>query len=391
MAAKNLTKADARRALVRYQLRTGSLPEVFQRLRCVQFDPLNPAGCNHDLVLQARVEGYRVGDWQRAAYPAEGERTVYDGWDKQACLIPFSGWPLRRIYHRWHEGFLERVSAEAPDAVETVLAELAERGPMTPRQFDFQDVRPEWRGSWYGPSLTKRVLRALWHTGRVLTHSRKGPQHVYDLAERVVPARYLEAAPLAEADAVRELVLERHRSMGLVRPGAQSEVWSMRITGPERRAVVKDLVARGDLVELEVDGVKAHACPEFLGQLDDGASEPRAVVLAPLDQLLWDRKMVAHLFGFDYVWEVYKPAAQRKWGYYVLPVLCGDRFVARFDPWCRNGALELRSWHWEPGEPSSPQVREAVCRALARFKSYLGAAGLDEREDAEKLSMALGG
>ena len=105
----------------------------------------------------------------------------------------------------------------------------------------------------------------------------------------------------------------------------------------------------------------------------DSIAEPRVRFVGPLDQFMWDRKMVAHLFGFDYCWEVYKPEPLRTWGYYVLPVLFGDRVVARVDPWCRNGVLEFKSWHWEPGEPSSPLFWDAFDEALIRFMAYCGA------------------
>jgi uncharacterized protein len=377
MAARELSKGDLRRALVTYHLRPTTLPEAFVRLRSVQYDPLRPAGCNHDLVLQARVPDYREGDWQRVAYPEQGERLVYDGWDKQACLIPFTGWPLRRIYHEWSQGWLIRIDEdEHPGAVDTVLRELREKGPLSPRDFDFQQRRDDWEGSWYGPSVTKRILRALWHTGRVLTHSRRHGQHVYDLAERIVPQAFLGAAPLTRDETITQLVLERYRAVGWLRPTAAQEVWSMRTSSAERRAAVRALVDRDDLVEVEVEGWAGHATPELLECLGASWTPSHATILAPLDQLLWDRKAVAHLFGFDYLWEVYKPEPQRKWGYYVLPVLVGDRFVARFDPWCRDGVLEIKRWHWEPGEPSTPETLEAVRQGLRRFLDYCGAGEL---------------
>jgi uncharacterized protein YcaQ len=144
------------------------------------------------------------------------------------------------------------------------------------------------------------------------------------------------------------LILERHRAMGLVRPNAPPEVWSYGELMPHRKTALPELVGSGALVPVEVEGVKAHATPEFLSLLDQPWLEPRVVFVAPLDPFLWDRKITAHLFDFEYIWEIYTPEAKRRWGYYVLPVLFGDRLVARAEFWSRDGVLELRAWHEEP-------------------------------------------
>ncbi len=363
-----LTKPDVRRALVRHHFAPcAGQAAAFERLRSVQFDPLAPVGCNHDLVLQARVPGYKVGDWRKIAYE---DRQVYDGWDKMASLVPFEGWPLRRhiytVHRRWFE---QKIFEDHKEAVKLILQEIADRGPLMPKECEFQQRREEWKQSWFGPSVTKQVLRALWHSGLIMTAGRKNGQHIYDLTERVVPSRLLNQPLLEAKDAVRELVLERHRAMGLVRPNAPPEVWSMQVLAYDKREALAELVQRGEIVPVEVEGVKAHATPDFLSLLDQPPLEPGVVFLAPLDQFMWDRKMIAHLFGFDYVWEVYVPEAKRRWGYYVLPVLFGDALVARAEFWCREGVLELRRWHFEPGDPG-PRFFTELERSLRKFMNY---------------------
>ncbi len=355
---------------------------VFDRLRSIQFDPIAPVGCNHDLVLQSRLKDYRVGDWQKLAYE---DRHVYDGWDKMASLVPFEGWPLRRhIYTVHRRAFEEKIFGEHKDAVDRVLKEIEERGPLMPKDFDFQQRKEEWKGSWFGPSVTKQVLRALWHSGQIMTAGRKNGQHIYDLTERVVPQRLREVPPLAAKDAERELVLERHRAMGIVRPAAPGEVWSYSVLAYAKHEAIAALVERRELVPVSVEGVKAHATPAFLSLLDQPLLEPRVVFVAPLDQFMWDRKMIGHLFDFEYVWEIYVPEAKRRWGYYVLPVLFGDALVARVEFHCREGALEVRRWHWEPRDPG-PGFLPALETALREFMSYCSAtsirveAGIDEK------------
>ena len=362
VSSVTLSKSDVRRALVRHHFAPCATQEdAFDRLRSIQFDPIAPAGCNHDLVLQARVPGYKVGDWQKLAYE---DRHIYDGWDKMASLVPFEGWPLRRyIYTVGLRAYRTKIFEEHKDAVELVLKELTDRGPLMPKDFEFQQRREDWKGSWFGPSVTKQTLRALWHSGLIMTSGRRNGQHLYDLTERVVPQR-LRDVPLLEAkDAVRELVMERHRAMGIVRPAAPPEVWSYSVLMYAKRDAMAELVKRGQILPVEVEGVKAHATPEFLALLDQPSIEPRVVFIAPLDQFMWDRKMIAHLFGFDYSWEIYTPLAKRRWGYYVLPVLFGDEMVARAEFWNRDGVLELREWHFEDGAPGRafwPALEKAV-------------------------------
>lgn len=365
-----LTRADARKAMVRHHFATSpDLRAAFDRLRSVQFDPIAPIGCNHDLVLQARVPGYRIGDWQPLAYQ---DRHIYDGWDKQASLVPFEGWALRRFFHHKHrQSFEQKVFVDHREAVAAVLEELTERGPLQPKDFAYQQRRDDWQGSWYGPSVTKRVLKALWFSGEVMTAHRVKGQHVYDLTERVAPPDLLAQPPVGEHDAARELILERHRAMGLVRPNAPPEVWSYGELMPHRKTAFPELVAAGALVPVEVEGVKAHATPEFLALLDLPSLEPRVVFVAPLDPFLWDRKMTAYLFDFDYIWEIYTPEAKRRWGYYVLPVLFGDRLVARAEFWSRDGVLELRAWHEEPMGPPAEfwPALEAALHSLMAYAS----------------------
>ena len=371
MSQVKLSKADARRLLAVHHFTPTTAHGVFERFGSVQFDPLKPVGSNHDLVLQARVPDYKVDDWQKLAYE---ERFVYDGWDKQASLVMMKDWPYRRIYHTWHErGWRKDVLDSHPEVVEIVLNELKRRGPLNSTAFEHQAHVEAWEGSWYGPKLTKNVLRALWHTGKVLTHSRKNGHHVYDLAENIVPKKLLKAKPVNDKESLEFLLLLRHQAMGLLRPGASGEVWSFHIPGAERRQFIEELVARKKLIAVDVEGVKFHALPSALKRLEEHL-EPRMVFVAPLDQIIWDRKAVAHIFDFEYLWEVYVPEPKRKWGYYVLPVFYRDKFVARLDSRLSKGVWNIISWTWE--DKPTPEMFGALEDAVRKFRNYLGASSL---------------
>lgn len=366
-----LSKSDARRAMVRHHFsQSPTMADAFERLRSIQFDPIAPIGCNHDLVLQARVPGYKIGDWETLAYQ---DRHIYDGWDKQASLVPFSGWPLRRfIYDLHRKSFEKKIFEGHKDGVDKVLEEIAKNGPMMPRDFEFQARKEEWKDSWLGPSVTKQILRALWHAGEVMTSGRKSGQHLYDLTERVVPQSLRNEPILDVKEAKLQLALDRYKAMGLVRPNSPPEVWSMSILSYDKKELVEGLASRGETVAVDIEGTKAHATPEFLRLVDQPSLERKVVFIAPLDPFMWDRKMTQSIFGFEYTWEIYMPEHKRRWGYYVLPILFGDELVARVEFWARKGVLEIRKWHFEAGGDNR-KFLAALPEALTNVMRYCSA------------------
>ncbi|NBC29918.1 MAG: hypothetical protein GVY29_07990, partial [Spirochaetes bacterium] len=394
--------ARARAFLASVHFTPRSIPEYFHHLGSVQYDPLKPVGRNIDLVFQARVPGYRVDDWERWVYgPVGGQahgadheavaaRQYYDAWDKQACVVPVEDWPWRRIYHRWHRATWEkRVFRHYGEAAEIVERALAERGPCTGD--DLADLtlpgaedRAARKGSWYGPRLVNHVLKALWFTGSIVTSHRVKGRHVYAPPERVIPEPLLHTPDPPLQENLKWLILRRHQSVGLLRPNAPVDLWSMKITSAQRRGLIAELVEEGRLIEIDVDGRRFHATREQIATHDrEGAREgdaagtagvaaaPVVRFLAPLDALLWDREAVRYLYDFDYVWEVYKPAADRRYGYYVLPIMCGDRFVGRVDSRLDGGVWRIHRVWWE-GESSdsapavSTTVMDGVYHAIER-------------------------
>jgi uncharacterized protein YcaQ len=369
------SRAEARRFLANYHFSShsagGDLAGVLGRLGSVQYDPLRPLGRNHDLVLQARLPNYRVDDWEQAAYQ---QRLVYDAWDKQACLVPPQDWRYRRVYHEWfRQGWEKRVLGPHADAVEATLEELERRGPLSSLDFEDQRRVEAWSGSWYGPKLVKQVLRALWDSGQVVTHHRESGRHVYALPGQVLPAEALCAEPASHRESLRFLMMRRHQSAGLLRRSTDQALWSLPAVPAEYREILEELIMDGSLIRVDVDGVPYQLRTTDLGWATEPLPEPRMRFLAPLDSLIWDRKSVAHIYGFDYVWEVYKPESERRWGYYVLPVFHGDALVARMDARVENGTLRIERWWWEPDFAVTPDALEAFAVAARRFALYLGA------------------
>ena len=166
-AERRVAPRDALRASLAYHFQDGTADDVFARHASVQYDPLAPLGTSHDLVFGARVPGYRVGDWHDAVHR---RHRAYEGWDKQASLVALEGQPARRRYHVWHGArWMAEIDRDWPRERDEVLAQFQQRGPLEAAEVDL-DVRVEaWRGSWYGPRLAKRIVRALWHAGRIGT------------------------------------------------------------------------------------------------------------------------------------------------------------------------------------------------------------------------------
>jgi uncharacterized protein YcaQ len=350
-----------------------SVLRVIDRIGSLQFDPLDVAGRNHDLVLLARIDGYRR-PW--ADHWLYEDRRLYETYNKSLQIVPVAELPLYR--YTW-DRMQARHEAGAFDdhapLVEELLGRIREQGVLLPR-----DVGARQAIDWYWrpTNQVRAILEALAEVGTLGIARREGNLRVYDLAERLFPPEILaERRPEGEQQAHR--LLSRYRANGLLGASGNQELW-VGGTGyaGDRAAVRGRLVEDGRLVPVEVEGLRGErfVVAEDLGHLgqakrevEAGAppngAEPGAVFVAPLDPLCWDRDLLRRLFGFDYVWEVYVPAPKRRWGYYVLPILYGDRLVGRIEPRLDRRAATLRvvgAW-WEAG--FDPLAEAGFTTALA--------------------------
>src|SRR5437870_1924916 len=344
----HISREEARRFLAQYHFKPTDLTGVIDRLGTVQYDPLNPVGRNADLVFQARIPGYQVDDWQTAAYT---DRIIYDAWDKQACLVPVSDWPMRALVREKFRPYHDReiLQADAEGAAR-ILATIDEQGPLSSLEFEDR-ARFGEAGSWYGSTRTKRILRSLWACGELVTHHRKNGRHYYERPERVIPAQHYQGTPLLDVEEyLRWIITRRQQAMGLLPRSAEAAIWCSCGAGAENKVALSQLMEAGVLTLLRV-GEKAvpyYMFTSALNLLDAPLPAPRMLFLGPLDSMLWDRKTLRYIYDFDYVWEVYKPENLRRWGYYVLPVFYGDRFVARVDSRLEKGIWTIARWWWEP-------------------------------------------
>jgi uncharacterized protein YcaQ len=332
---------------------------VVDRLGSLQFDPLEVAGRNHDLTLLARVAGYRRSWTDDLLYR---DRRLYETYNKMLSLVPTAELPWYRI--TWDRNRTSHDGAafdEHAPLVEELLGRVRAGGPLSST-----DVKPRAAIDWYWrpTNQVRALLEALGEAGILGIARREGNRRIYDLVERLFPPDLL-ARRVPEREQVRHKLLSRYRGTGLLGATGEYALWAGTGSPADRASLRDELVERGDLVPLEVDGLRG---PRFipgdeLGLLDDALAEVAAetdgrpmagagvTFLAPLDPLAWDRDLLLRLWGFHYRWEVYVPAAKRQYGYYVLPLLYGDRFVGRIEPRIdrRAGTLRILGLWWEDG------------------------------------------
>jgi uncharacterized protein YcaQ len=351
--------------------------EVFRRLGSIQFDPIAVAGRTHDLVLHARVAGYEPG-WCDELYE---RREIFEAYNKGLSLVPMSELA-------WFRGILSlrmpQLLADNAEVAEMVLERIRAEGPLSSLDFEREHgAATDWFGA---PANTVRaVLEAYAVTGVLGLARRDGGRRYYDLVERLLPAEVL-ARELPLDEQLRHKMLSRFRAHGLLSAGSGADIFSGLGAAkpdprwpdhPGRNALREELVERGELVPVEVEGVrgKRFVVRDDVVLLEAPPEPPPSVAfLPPFDALVWDRGLLGSLFDFEYVWELFLPPAKRRWGWYVLPILFRDRFVGRIEPRIdrAEGRVHVLDVWWEDGfaprreEGFVDAMRDAL-RAYVRF------------------------
>jgi uncharacterized protein YcaQ len=409
-APRKISREVARRYLTIHQFLAPprSLPSgpdgvlaVFDRFGSIQFDPIEIAGRNHDLVLLARVAGYRREMTDHLLYE---ERSLVEIYNKGLSLVPTAELTWYRISwdraRRRHDG--GAFDEHAP-VVEELLDRIRTTGPMSST-----DIAPQAAIDWYWrpTNQVRALLEALAESGILGLARRDGSRRVYDLVERLFPAEILHRV-VPPREAFRHKLLSRYRAHGLLGRSGSAELWlgtsprvgaiyglegDLPVAAAGRKVLHAELVETGALIPVTIDDVRgerylpAEGMP-LLAQAEEevaagdppGGAAPGVAFLGALDPLIWDREFLRTLFDFDYVWEVYVPAAKRRWGYYVLPILFGDRLVGRIEPRIERKTNELRIaglW-WEDGfDPMAEEgfgFVEAFAAAVEAHRAFGGA------------------
>jgi uncharacterized protein len=373
--------------------------KAMSAIEYLQLDPLQVLARSQDITLQGRVLDYRLEMWE---VPTYRKRRFFD-WGSWLAVRPMEELPYwRRLMHyeRDHNSHLQTLAHEHADTIAEMRTVLRERETVSNRDFE---MSTRTRTQHYrGRKDSALALYYLWRTGEVMTHHRERFEWVYALTETVAPAQFIYESGEAETD--RFLIAKEAAFNGLSRLSTTSVTLHRRLPDQAyHKKLLAAMLADGDLVEVKVESWKtmqyapgtdekllqnltAGRIPKAWKPLETTTTD-EAVFLAPLEQVS-ARGRAKDLFGFDYVWEVYKPVSQRKFGYYTLPVLWGDRLVARFDSKLDRAAntfVILGFWLEDQALGRDPAFAEALAHGFARFLTFLGADRLAAKEISQPL------
>ena len=388
-----LTAQQARRFMLlhhgllgvhRFTGKEGALAFIRQA-GCIQFDPVDVCGRNAELTLFSRVKGMTKATLWDMLY---ADRSLVDYTDKQLSIIPVEDWPY---FARYREAAVAcGKQFEGLSALEDFARGYIEaHGPVDSDSLPI-DGEIEWHsaihwsGNWHGKTNAARsVLEQLYSAGELVIHHKTGTRKAYDLAERHIPKEIL-FAPDPHADEQEHItwrVLRRIGAVGLLwnRP---SDAWLgiQNIDANARNAAFEALLACGDIFPVEVEGVRGPLyCRErdremLMLAMSEEMFKVRCEVIAPLDPMMWDRKLIRALFGFEYSWEIYTPAVKRRYGYYVLPLVVGEGFAGRVEAVRDEKASVLRVKHiWlEDGVRRTKKLDAAILSTMKRLAKFNG-------------------
>ncbi len=384
-----LTAAQARRLLMGAQgllddpgRRAGkaALVKLIERLGFVQVDTINVVERAHHLTLHMRLDGYRP---EHLDALAERDRALFEAFTHDASLVPvawYAQWKprFRRDAARlrgqawWQYHFRD---TDAEEVLRHVKARIAAEGPL--RSADFE--HPEKRGPWWGWKPQKAALDYLWRAGELAIAGRVNFHKVYDLAARVNPEHHALPEP-TEAEHVAWACRSALERLGVATARELADFWdSLGIA--EAKAWCEAEAAAGRIARVGVEGLKgnAYAPPDWEARLRKLPEAPdRTRLLCPFDPVLRDRARALRLFGFDYRFEAYVPEPKRRYGYFVLPILEGERLVGRLDPKFHRdeGLLEIRGLWWEAGVKPTKARMKALQAAVERLAAFIGATAI---------------
>ena len=350
---------------------------------CIQYDPVDVCGKNAELTLQSRVKGFRKKMLEDLLYR---DRLLVDYADKELSIWPSEDWP-------YFSGYRERSAAQGaqfpgiPEAEEEAIRYIRAHGPVSSDTLPLEGTlfwhsSMHWSGHWHKESPAARsVLEQLYTDGVLLIHHKSGSRKSYDLAEKYLPGELLRAQnPCPDEASFRQWrLLRRIGAAGMLWNRPSTALLGIRMTGAEREEAFAALESAGKILPVRAEGIRY---PLYLlsedrpllenvlrGTIDE---KPRLEFLAPLDPMLWDRKLVEAVWDYRYSWEIYTPAAKRQYGYYVLPVLYGTRLAGRIEAVAdqKEKLLKVRNLWFEPGVRQTRKMDQAIgaaVRRLARF------------------------
>jgi uncharacterized protein YcaQ len=364
--------------------------DLIHTVRALQLDPTAVVARSHLLVLWSRLGPYDPALVDDLLF---GERALFEYWAHAASIVLTEDYPIHRIHMRTWPGngaWADRIHSWMHDNAKlrrAILTRLRREGPLTSRAFEEMAARSWTSTGWTNERNVERMLTFLWVQGTVLVAGRSGGSRLWDLAERVLPD-WTPRERLGARQASRRSIELSLKALGVARPShIKSHFVPGRFDGFPR--ALDDLERAGRVVRLAVsdDGVKGGPWyvhiddVALLEGIEAGEWEPRRTLLSPFDNVIHNRDRTLELFDFHYRIQIYAPPAKRPYGYYVMPVLDGERIVARIDPAFDRKAnrLVVKSVHPEPGV-GVRTVERALKPSLEELAALLGARDVDRSD-----------
>ncbi|MBP5603654.1 MAG: YcaQ family DNA glycosylase [Treponema sp.] len=383
MKELNLTLSQAKRFILykqgllgehRFSGKKGVLDFVRQA-GCIQFDPIDVCGRNAELVFQSRVADFTKNMLYELLHE---DRKLLDNWDKNLSIIPVENWPNFKRDRDWHLEH-ERSYDEIQEACDKIKAIIKERGAVCSADLEMSE-KVDWY--WTKTKLSRAALEHMYFRGELAIHHKNKGIKYYDLIERCVPKKILEAAdPYPDDfDHKKWRVLERIGALGLLwnRP---SDAWLGigDLKSDTRNKIFDSLLKDGLIVPVHVEGINhtlyclsKDVKIEKIINGEGNTTTPRCEFIAALDNMMWDRNLIKAIWKFDYKWEIYTPAAQRKYGYYVLPILYGENLIGRIEPVYdkKTKQLQIKNIWYEPEIKITKKIEAAVAATIKRFEQF---------------------
>ncbi|WP_245976131.1 winged helix-turn-helix domain-containing protein [Paenibacillus prosopidis] len=359
--------------------------DMIRHLECVQIDPVSAVRPNQHLTMAARIAGYDPGILNELLSKNE----IFEYMANAACIIPMEHYP---IFEPTRQRLKQQVQSHIDNIwpiAEQVLQKLENEGPLPAKSFESnQRVHGYWDNVNAKTKATSHALNLLTDAAQIRIVGREGNQRLFDVTRRSVPVELLQQAErIDKVEALEAMMQKYFRAYRVFEPSDPRLGWQS-LSAKERREAIDQYVKSGEIAQVEVAGLNKHyyILASDMDRLsvqedEDGnrAIENEAELpinfLPPLDNLLWSRKRLMDLFDFNYRWEIYTPAVKRKYGYYAMPILAGDRLIGRMDPRLdkKQGHLTVQLLQIDPEIDYTECLRENVQRALESFAHSHGA------------------
>ena len=393
------TKNNIRRLAVAKQHLAGKLPskpdadsilEVARDLGCVQLDPISAVAPSHLIVLWSRLGNFEKSDLEALLWR---DKKLFEYWAHQQSIVLMEDYPLYYTMMRsypdtfvkpWGPAWSQKVKkwmGANLDLRNYVLRELKQKGPLLSRQFEDKSRTKRHGSGWGSSSEISRMLFNLFFKGEVMVAGRQGNQKIWDISERFLPS-WVSKKDLSDEEVEYQAVQRSLQALGTAN-AQEISIHFLRGRYRNLKAALKRLQAESRIHEVEIaDGpvgkgeryIHSKDIP-LLEKLQSDDWQPRVSLLSPFDNLICDRTRTKLVFGFDFTSEIYTPPGKRKYGYYVLPILYGDRFIGRIDPLMdrKKEKLLINSVHAEPSSPRDKKVSAEIRESIEQLSEFLGA------------------